>query len=736
MKQRRGRLHYIIFGSMVLIFLLMALCIDGLWDAGARIKEKNLYEVSEDICREQSDALKDASDYLTEQFRSFIFTADERHLRLYWEEALETRRRETAMGILEQADLTEEETGLVKAARAESYRLQEREAWAMRLMEESKGVPEEEMIPQLRAVSLTAEEAGMTPENKRNTAQSFMFSPEYESSKDIINGSLRKFQSMLSERKERDVEAASQKVRGALGRVQLYNILSVSIIFLLIFLFYYYVVMPFLRYSEELEHIDPNAEEALKPGGFREMRTLGTTFNSIYSDLRQEKKKLERLSSLDCLTEIANRGTLDDYVGDLIRKNEANIGFLMMDIDNFKSFNDGFGHLIGDQVLIRMGQCFKRIAAGRGGIAGRLGGEEFIIVVSDVTKSDIESMASEIMDAVMNIDTKELGIAEDGIRITVSVGSTIWPKGRDGDINALINQADMALYQAKERGKNQHVMFSEREKLFVRMEEEKLRRREVEASMYKALEQNEFIPFFQPKYDLETGKICGAEALVRWENEKNEYLYPDYFVPILEKDGFITRIDFAMFERICACISEWKREGIGVVPVACNFSRLNFGKETLVTELKRITEKYDVPPSLIQVELTEGGLLEKEDMEKVEREFEELHKAGFAIAIDDFGTGYSSLGMLHEFSVDILKVDKSFVHRDLSLRANELLLNGILYIAQVMNLDTVVEGVETKEQAELLRRLGYRVVQGFYFSKPVEKDKFEEMLKKQGEVKE
>lgn len=729
MEQKRGNLHYVTIGFMIVIFLIMLLCTGSIWEVEKRIREKNALEVSEDICREQSDALKDASDYLTEQFRRFILTEDKDCLNLYWKEVEEDRRSDHAIEKLSMESLTAEEFKLISLSKAESDYLITQELQAMRLIAEGNGVREEDMPPALREVFLSEPDRMLSSEEKKTKARETVVGQEYDDAKKIINENLREFQKQLKQRKNAEVQAATKTVKATLDRVRLYNVLLVVLVLIQIVIFYFYVVFPFLRYSKQLQHMDPETGEALQPSGCRDMKTFAVMFNNLYSDLRKEKKKLERLNLIDTLTGIANRAALDDYVYKKIEEGEMNIGLLMMDVDDFKTFNDGFGHLIGDQVLIKMGRCFETIADREGGLAGRLGGEEFIVVVPDVIESQIEQIAADIMDAAVNIDTKKLGIPVGGIHITVSIGSTLWEKGCPGDMKSLIHQADMALYEAKARGKNQHVVFSKEEKLFARMEHEKSYRQEVEADMYHALEHDEFLPFFQPKYDLETGRICGAEALVRWDHQIKGYLYPCDFVPVLEKDGFITKIDFAMFDKICACIQAWEKAGLPLVTIACNFSRLNFGKETLVPELLRITEKYGVSHSLIQVELTENGLMEQEAVQKMKEEFLELHKAGFSIAIDDFGTGYSSLAILHELPIDVLKVDQSFVRRDLKLRANELLLNGILYIATVMNMDTVVEGVETKEQAEVLKKLGYRVVQGFYFSKPVPQEIFEQMLK-------
>lgn len=731
MGHKKGYLNVTILCFLIGIFILVGLCIREIVTVQIRNQDKSEMQDEKWFCEQQSQALKDASDYLTEQFRRFIYTGDERNMELYWEEAEILRNREKAVEALETVELTEEEWQLVIQAKQESYLLEEKETWAMRLLEEAKGVPTEEMPLPLQKVVLSGEEEQMSPAEKVRTALDFMEGSEYQDSKGRINGNLRLFENLLSGRKTEQVREAELRVNEALRRVVIFYILTAAAVLLMVALFYILILLPFVQYSKELEHISPEEDKdaILRPRGSSEMRTFADKFNDVYADWRRQQKKLEHMNAIDVLTGIANRATLDDYVRTLLGDAKKNIGLLMMDVDNFKTFNDSFGHLVGDQVLIQMGKCFDRIAVREGGIAGRLGGEEFIVVTPGVTPKRVELIASRLMEEVRGIRTEELGILDTRVQLTVSIGSTIWEAGREGDLNSLVHQADMALYQAKGQGKNQHVMFSENDVSFILMESDKQREKEIETDLYKALEMNEFVPFFQPKCLLETGEICGGEVLVRWNHSRKGYLYPEYFVPVLEKYGFITHIDFAVFEALCGCIREWMDEGLHLVPIACNFSRLNLGKGTLVKKLLAVTEKYGVPPSLIQVEVTESGIMEKDSIEKVKQEFEDLHRAGFTVAIDDFGTGYSSLGMLHELSADVLKVDKSFVQRDLRQKHNELLLNGIHYIAEVMKMETVVEGVETKEQAEVLRKLGYRVVQGYYFSKPVEQEKFREMLR-------
>lgn len=734
MRQKKGALHYVTIVFLIVIFLIVAICIGKTGEVQRHIAETNSFGAYEDFCKRQSDIIRDTSEYLTEQSKGYVFLEDKEYLDRYQKEIEEVKCRERALNQLSKFGLTTEELIPAEDAKRDSDYLAERETWAMRMVAEANGMKEADMPLFMQRVSLSDEERQMPGFLKKKTAQNYMIGLEYGKWKTLIDESLRKFVDQVMEKGDINAAESDLKIKDALYKIQFYNILLVVIVSLEVILFYAKVIVPFLRYSRELEKLNPDSGLVLDPCGFREMKLFANIFNHTYTDLLCKQKKLELLSTTDILTGIANRAALEDYVKAIIDEGEADIGFLMMDVDNFKLFNDGYGHLVGDQVLIQMASCFQKIASAQGGIAGRLGGEEFIIAVPNAKVDEIESMAASILDATLKIDIKELGIAEGGIRVTVSVGSTIWLKGKRGDLKSMIRQADMALYQAKSRGKNQHVMYSEEEALYKRLESEKIRQLEVESDVHRALEEEEFIPFFQPKYDMETGRICGAEALVRWAHIDKGFLYPDYFVPVLEKDGFITKIDFAMFEKICACIREWQDKNLPLVPIACNFSRLNFGKRTIVKELIAITERYGVSPSLIQVELTENSLLEKEAIVKMREELEELHTAGFSIAIDDFGTGYSSLGMLHELPADVLKVDKSFLHRDLTLKANELLLKGILYIAEIMKLQTIVEGVETKEQVDLLKGLGFRYVQGFYFSKPIKKTEYETIMKNQGEI--
>ena len=457
MGHKKGYLHLIILSLMAVIFLVVGLAI---WETGivkSKIREKSMVEQSRMTNKGLGNQIKDMSDYLTEQFRRFIYTEKEEYLELYEQgfKAVDKAKIEEK----EPVSLSPQEWRLITAAKNEADSLLEKEQWAMRLMEEGKGIKKKDLPLWLQSVSLSEKEQNLTEEEKKQKALEFASSPEYEKSKELIHSNLMEFQDILDARKEEELNRTSLKMQETLRLVQVCSVLAVLLVAILVAVCYIFAIRPILKYLGELEQIEPDREQILKPCGLGEVRTFAERFNRIYLNWKKQRQELERMNSIDNLTGIANRAALDDYIRERIEEGITGIGLLMMDVDNFKSFNDGFGHLVGDQVLIKMGQCFHKITEEEGGITGRLGGEEFIIIILEATP-----IAKRIMEEVSLIEAEELGISDKSIHVTVSVGSTIWKRAYEGDLNALIHQADTALYQAKGRGKNQHIMYSEKKR--------------------------------------------------------------------------------------------------------------------------------------------------------------------------------------------------------------------------------------------------------------------------------
>lgn len=236
------------------------------------------------------------------------------------------------------------------------------------------------------------------------------------------------------------------------------------------------------------------------------------------------------------------------------------------------------------------------------------------------------------------------------------------------------------------------------------------------------MENNEFVVYFQPKVELKTNKIAGAEALVRWQDPKKGLIPPDEFIPIFEKNGFITKLDIYVFEEVCKTIRKWLNEGINPIPVSVNLSRMHLQNPNFLKKYKEIQEKYEVPADLLEIELTETLVFE--NFEQLKKVIDDIHQMGFSCSIDDFGSGYSSLNLLKEIPVDILKLDRIFFSKKNDKRGNSV-IESIISLAKKLNMTTISEGVETISQVEFLRKADCDLVQGYVYSKPLAKDDFE-----------
>ena len=715
--------------SVFLLVIAIPVIVYSAWNVRAVhvcVVRQQEIEQSRRMCEANSQNLANASDYLTEEVWRFVATGDTENLNNYWNEVDNIRNRDKAIKELETLKLTDEEMELVNIAKAESDLLIDGEAKSMRLVAESIGMKTEEMPPQVASVELTALESRMTAEEKRASAADYIFGAEYEAGKALITDSLNRFRRMLRSRKDEEVKAAMAETERALALAQSDNAAVLLMLAAALVSFYLLVMKPFLKYSVALRRADGASPVQLVPAGSAEVREFASVFNHVYSQWQEQNERLKELNAIDSLTGAANRETLYRYLEDLIGKKQGNIGVFMLDIDSFKSFNDAYGHLSGDEVLAKIGHFLNTIMAEVHGLASRVGGEEFALVVPEACAETIDHIAGKILYGIQELNLKHELLPLTDTHITVSLGSIFWKGGETKTPKELIHYADLALYQAKKNGKNQHVMFSETDYSFIVLQNSHTHDSEVEADMYGALERGEFIPYYQPQYDLKTERIVSAEVLVRWKHPKKGILYPDYFIPLFERNGFITKMDFCMFEAVCRDLSEWIRAGERVIKVACNFSRLHFAREDVAERLKEIADAYRVPYEYLEIEITESAFMD--DSKNIIDQMKKLREIGFSTAIDDFGVGYSSLGLLQDVPADVLKIDRGFLNRDMADRKNVMIIKGIVNIANILHLKTVCEGVETGAQKELLKGIGCDLAQGYYYAKPMEREKMEALL--------
>lgn len=715
---------------LLIAFCTIIFCLFKVNEVDSCIEKQNQVEKSRRVCEEQSRLLADTSDYLTEEVRRFVVTGKAEYMKNYWHEIEDTQSREKALEKLSTQNLTKEEITSSRTAKKTSDQLVVGETWAMRLVSESLGMKKSEMPQAVAAVKLSMAEKSLSPKEKQQAAINYIFGDVYMKYKREIKSNLENFKESLTERKDQELASATQETNHALNQAQLYIILLYVLLTCVFIILYILVLKPFIAYSNILVGgIKINDDLKLTPAGSKEMRIFAKAFNEIHRQWQLQNQHLKELNAIDSLTKVANRETVYRYLQEQIDSHTGNLGIIMIDIDSFKAFNDAYSHQAGDKVLEQIGSCLNKSISKQEGLAGRLGGEEFIIILKDSDATLMNHTVDCIAENMQRMNFEHALLPLTDTHITVSMGSFLWLRIKKYTTQELIHLADLALYEAKKRGRSQHVLFTENDYSILALQNDNLRQNEVEADMYHALEAGEFVPFYQAKYSLANDRIASVEALVRWKHKEKGLLSPDYFIPVFEKNGFITKLDFCVFESVCKNLKAWIDASCSPIPVACNFSRLHFKEPGLADTLKEITNRYQLPTTLFEVEITENIFLESTDV--ITEEVKKLQALGFTIAIDDFGIGYSSLGIIHDIPANVLKIDKSFLQRDLTDSKNVMLIKGIIKLAQALHLKTVCEGVETKEQKELLKSIGCDYGQGYYYAKPMDQSHFEALLKEE-----
>lgn len=450
----------------------------------------------------------------------------------------------------------------------------------------------------------------------------------------------------------------------------------------------------------------------------RDSTGKATHYMAVFADISRRKaaeEKLEYLAYFDSLTGLANRALFQDrLLRDIAsaKRHKKKIGILFIDLDRFKNINDSMGHLFGDELLKIVANRLKSQGRETDTVA-RLGGDEFTILLTGIDSTEYVSLvARQILDllvAPISLKGKE-------IHVEASIGIAMFPD--DGEtFEALTKYADMAMYQAKEQGRNNFQFFSDELNRHI------LERIALEEKLLKAVEQKEFILYYQPKVNLETNEIDGMEALVRWQPPDGELILPDLFIPVAEKTGIINYLGEWILETACMQAVSWHRKG-HFVNVAVNLSAHQFQQKNMVQIVKRIINKSGIAPELLELEITESMVMG--NVEKAITTMHGLRELGVQLSIDDFGTGYSSLNYLKRFPVNTLKIDASFV-RDLKVDSDDAaIVVAIISLAKSLDLKVVAEGVETEEQLDFIKSNGGHTAQGYFFSKPIPPDEFEQ----------
>ena len=446
-------------------------------------------------------------------------------------------------------------------------------------------------------------------------------------------------------------------------------------------------------------------------------------FKGVIRDITERKRieqELNHMATHDALTGLPNRlmfSQLLDHAIQSAQRNKKQLAVLFVDLDRFKIINDSLGHEAGDKLLKEMALRFKQ-SLRTVDIVGRLGGDEFTILVEDFSDlKQLEFLAKKILATVMH----PIDIMGEECRVTASIGISVFPK--DGlDEQSLMKNADIAMYFAKEEGKNNFQFYSD---TIRSMSNERL---SIETNLRHALERNELSLLYQAKLDLNTRTITGVEALLRWHNPQMGQITPTRFIPIAEETGLIVPIGRWVIKTACIQNVSWQKQGLPPVCMAVNLSPRQLMHESFLEDVQTVLNETGMAPNLLELEITESMIMN--NPLRFIPILTKIKAMGVRLAIDDFGTGYSSLAQIKKFPIDTLKVDRSFIRNLPQDTDNRAITEAVIMMGKNLSMTVVAEGVETKEQEKFLTDQICDEMQGFYFSKPISPDGFADLLRK------
>jgi polar amino acid transport system substrate-binding protein len=479
------------------------------------------------------------------------------------------------------------------------------------------------------------------------------------------------------------------------------------------------------NFAAEIQMLLPGEEYvwvSLKGKLIRDERGLIVRMAGSISDVNEHRKyedRIFRLAYYDYLTDLPNRVFLNETMEQVLKtvsEVQSLAALYYVDLDNFKHINDTLGHSYGDLLLQSIAEELLLLKQ-EGCSVFRAGGDEFIIILDQIaSKEEISFWADKILQLLL----KDWSLLECETYVSASIGITVIPE--DGtDVEKILKNADAAMYVAKASGKGKYKFFHE--DMLHRVE----KRSELEQSIRKAIERQEFEIYYQPYYSVAEEKMVGMEALIRWFHPHKGMISPAEFIPVAEETGLIREIGRWVLEKVCYQNKEWQDKGLLKLPIAVNVSELQLEDRDFISDLEGIILKSGLDPSYLHIEITESNFMQSID-ESIET-LDRIRKIGIDIALDDFGTGYSSLNYLQHLPITTVKIDKSFID-EISKRPSEsLLLSEIISIAHKLNMNVIAEGVEHKMQVDYLASKKCDMIQGYYYSRPLSVEQIELLLK-------
>jgi len=461
-------------------------------------------------------------------------------------------------------------------------------------------------------------------------------------------------------------------------------------------------------------------EDSVAPIHNREGQATGAVI--VFRDVSAARAMVVQMTHSaehDFLTGLPNRMLFNDRLSQAITlapRHNKKVGVLFLDLDGFKHINDSLGHPIGDKLLQSIAKCLVNCVRSSDTVS-RQGGDEFVVLLSEMEQSeDAAISALRMLQAV----AEPHSIDHHDLHVTTSIGVSVYPD--DGkDAETLIKNADTAMYQAKENGRQSYQFFKPA------MNVRAVERQSIEENLRRALERQEFLLHYQPKINLRTGEITGAEALIRWTHPTRGPVSPAQFIPIAEDCGLILPIGQWVLREACKQARAWVDAGLPLATMAVNISSMEFRDDGFLESVFTTLKETGLDPKSLELELTESVLMKR--AESAASVLKTLRASGVQIAVDDFGTGYSSLSYLRKFPIDALKIDQSFVRQITTARDDTTIVTAVISMGRSLNLRVVAEGVETQEELEFLREHQCDEAQGYYFSRPVLPQHFAKLLK-------
>ncbi|MDQ0242729.1 diguanylate cyclase (GGDEF)-like protein/PAS domain S-box-containing protein [Bacillus fengqiuensis] len=423
------------------------------------------------------------------------------------------------------------------------------------------------------------------------------------------------------------------------------------------------------------------------------------------TDRKKTEKTIHYMAYYDALTGLPNRNMFREHLNDVLNKaNHQRLAVIFLDLDRFKIINDTKGHTMGDLLLEKVANRLKETVR-NDGLVSRQSGDEFIILLENCEKNK----AAKVSERILTAFSKPLKLDGEEFFVTTSIGISMYPDD-GGDQETLIKHADTAMYLAKERGKNNFQFYTSS------LDGLASRKMELENGLRKALEQNQFILYYQPQVELATGKMAGVEALIRWQHPERGMVAPNEFIPLAEETGLIVPIGKWVLRKACEQNKAWQNEGLEPIPVAVNISVRQIQDDGFVDDVKQILKEVGLDPQYLELEITESIM---QNFEKSIIILNQLKQLGLKLSIDDFGQGYSSLSYLKHLPLDNIKIDKLFVDDIMDPSNQGSIAKAIIDMGHDLKFTVIAEGIEQAEQVKFLLQNSCKIGQGYYFSKPL-----------------